>query len=137
MRRRGQEDEGGYLRRREEEEEVVDLRPQRVVVTAADGSKTFPRTALAPASPHEERWRSRREPFAASAASLGPSRPPYEQRTWARSQHFHLPPGQVRHSSSRALSQAYSTDLTRTSSPSCQRETPLRRPLEPGDRYKS
>merc|ERR1719234_2494675 len=144
MRRRGKEDEGGFIRRREEEDEVGDEKPQRVVVTAADGSKTFPRTALAPASPHEERWRSRRDPFAASAASLGPSRAPYEQRTWARSQHFHLPPGQVRHSSSRALSQAYSTDLTssgrflnRTSSPSCQRETPLRRPLEPGDRYKS
>ena len=86
-----------------------------------------------------------------------PFRAPYEQRTWSRSQHFHVPPGQVvrynchydsiyfsiivlfppgqvtlehikyswvifiicwlfqkvRHSSSRALSQAYSTDLTR------------------------
>jgi len=133
--------EGGFLRKRQD---LGDERPQRVVVTAAEGSKTFPRTALAPASPDQQRWRARRDPFAASAASLGPSRAPYEQRTWSRSQHFHVPPGQVRHSSSRALSQAYSTDLTssgrflnRTSSPSCQRETPLRRPLEPGDRYKS
>ena len=72
---------------------------------------------------------SSRDPFAASAASLGPSRlqfvtiiiiinyslqlschllpmlithhpfhlkrAPYEQRTWSRSQHFHVPPGQV------------------------------------------
>ena len=162
-------------------------------------------------------------------SNFPPSRAPYEQRTWSRSQHFHVPPGQVvrymwrydfiyfsiivsyspgqvtlghikyswvvfmicwlfqkvRHSSSRALSQAYSSDLTRchwqklfwfwgamhcnakpngwyqcfaicfqnlhlccnnhhlssgrflnrTSSPSCQRETPLRRPLEPGDRF--
>ena len=81
---------------------------------------------------------SSRDPFAASAASLGPSRlqfvtiiiiinyifiiinyslwlschllsmfityhpfhlkrAPYEQRTWSRSQHFHVPPGQVGH----------------------------------------
>ena len=90
-------------------------------------------------------------------SNFPPFRAPYEQRTWSRSQHFHVPPGQVvrymwrydfiyfsifvsyspgqvtlghikyswvifiicwlfqkvRHSSSRALSQAYSSDLTR------------------------
>jgi len=111
--------------------------PQRVLVTSSGGSETFPRASLPPRSPQGSRWSTRRDPVSASAASLGPSRSvPYEKRTWDRSQHFHIPYGQVRRSSSRTgLSMAYSSRSLVSGEK--RRDTTLRRAVEPGDRYKS
>lgn len=114
--------------------------PQRVLVTSSVGNETFPRANLPTHSTHGPqgpRWTAHHNNVAASASSLGPSRSvPYEQRTWTRSQHFHYPYGQERQSSSRTgLSMGYSSRSLIQGEK--RRETTLKRPVEPGDRYKS
>jgi len=156
----GQSDSKDTIVVGEAKNENVEPGPQKVIVktTVSGGSKTFPRSHDTQPSPAMPRWK--RDPVAASSASLRGRRERqelYDRTKWVSNQHFHIPYGtQPRRATSRGALSVTSVDNVhrnghishrphspgsgfglRAHSPVSEPYSTMRRPVEPYDRYKS